>query len=51
MLVNKAQLRDLFDGTGPFTVFAPTDEAFKKLGSKKLEDLMKPEIKTPFLPL
>ena len=34
MLVNKAQVKDLFNGTGPFTVFAPTDEAFKKLGQK-----------------
>lgn len=43
LLVNKAELKDLFNGTGPFTVFAPTDEAFKKLGQKKLEELMKPE--------
>ena len=43
LLVNKAELKDLFNGTGPFTVFAPTDEAFKKLGHKKLEALMKPE--------
>ncbi len=28
---------------GPFTVFAPTDDAFKKLPSKTLEDLLKPE--------
>ena len=43
MLVNKAQLKDLFNGTGPFTVFAPTDEAFKKLGKEKLDRLTKPE--------
>lgn len=43
MLVNKAQLKDLFNGTGPFTVFAPTDEAFKKLGQEKLDELTKPE--------
>ncbi len=43
LLVNKAELKDLFNGTGPFTVFAPTDDAFKKLGKKKLDDLMKPE--------
>lgn len=42
-LVNKAKLKDLFNGTGPFTVFAPTDEAFKKLGQKKLDELSKPE--------
>merc|ERR1719201_3068288 len=27
-------------GTGPFTVFAPTNEAFSKLGSKALNDLL-----------
>lgn len=31
-------------GKGPFTVFAPTDEAFKKLG-KTVDELMKPENK------
>lgn len=30
-------------GAGPFTVFAPTDEAFTKLGQAKLEKLMLPE--------
>lgn len=43
MLVNKAQLKDLFNGTGPFTVFAPTDEAFKKIDKKKMDELLKPE--------
>lgn len=43
LLVNTAQLKDLFNGTGPFTVFAPTNEAFKKLGQKKLDELSKPE--------
>lgn len=43
MLVNQAQLKDLFNGTGPFTVFAPTDDAFKKLGKNKLDHLLKPE--------
>ena len=32
-------------GTGPFTVFAPTDEAFKKLPPGTVENLMKPENK------
>lgn len=43
MFVNEAQLKDLFNGTGPFTVFAPTNDAFEKLGKKKLEELKKPE--------
>lgn len=42
-LVNKAELKDLFNGTGPFTVFAPTNAAFKKLGQKKMDELSKPE--------
>ena len=32
-------------GTGPFTVFAPTDEAFGKLPHGTVEDLLKPENK------
>jgi uncharacterized surface protein with fasciclin (FAS1) repeats len=32
-------------GKGPFTVFAPTDEAFAKLPAGTLEDLLKPENK------
>jgi transforming growth factor-beta-induced protein len=30
-------------GEGPFTVFAPTDEAFAKLDKKLLDDLLKPD--------
>lgn len=33
-------------GEGPFTVFAPTDEAFAKLPAGTLDDLLKPENKT-----
>jgi uncharacterized surface protein with fasciclin (FAS1) repeats len=33
-------------GAGPFTVFAPTDEAFAKLPAGTLEDLLKPENKS-----
>lgn len=43
MLVNSSQLKDLFNGTGPYTVFAPTNEAFEKLGKDKIEALKKPE--------
>jgi uncharacterized surface protein with fasciclin (FAS1) repeats len=32
-------------GEGPFTVFAPTDEAFAKLPKGTVEDLLKPENK------
>jgi uncharacterized surface protein with fasciclin (FAS1) repeats len=36
---------DTLKGKGPFTVFAPTDEAFAKLAAGTLEDLLKPENK------
>jgi uncharacterized surface protein with fasciclin (FAS1) repeats len=32
-------------GAGPFTVFAPTDEAFAKLPAGTVESLLKPENK------
>lgn len=38
-----AGLIDALKGTGPFTVFAPTDEAFAKLPAGAVEDLLKPE--------
>jgi len=40
-----AGLVDTLKGEGPFTVFAPTDEAFKKLPAGTLDDLLKPENK------
>ena len=40
-----AGLVDTLKGQGPFTVFAPTDEAFAKLPAGTLEDLLKPENK------
>ncbi|MBX3444676.1 MAG: fasciclin domain-containing protein [Planctomyces sp.] len=43
--VKAADLVDTLKGDGPFTVFAPTDEAFKKLPKGTLEDLLKPENK------
>jgi uncharacterized surface protein with fasciclin (FAS1) repeats len=43
--VESAGLADTLRGTGPFTVFAPTDAAFDKLPSGKLENLLKPENK------
>ena len=38
-----AKLTEAMKGKGPFTVFAPTDEAFKKVGAKNLEELLKEE--------
>ena len=43
--VKAADLVDTLSGDGPFTVFAPTDEAFKKLPAGTLESLLKPENK------
>lgn len=40
-----ADLVGTLKGDGPFTVFAPTDEAFAKLPAGILEDLLKPENK------
>ncbi len=40
-----ADLVDTLKGKGPFTVFAPTDEAFSKLPAGTVEDLLKPENK------
>ena len=40
-----ADLVDTLKGPGPFTVFAPTDEAFAKLPAGTLETLLKPENK------
>ncbi len=40
-----AGLVDTLKGAGPFTVFAPTDEAFAKLPKGTVEGLLKPENK------
>jgi uncharacterized surface protein with fasciclin (FAS1) repeats len=47
-LVKALQAADLVEtlkGAGPFTVFAPTDEAFAKLPAGTIEMLLKPENK------
>jgi uncharacterized surface protein with fasciclin (FAS1) repeats len=49
--VEHAGMGDVLRGTGPFTVFAPTDEAFEKLPVGKLEILFKPENKEELLSL
>ncbi len=43
--VQAAGLVDTLKGEGPFTVFAPTDEAFAKLPAGTVENLLKPENK------
>ena len=41
--VEAAGLVETLQGKGPFTVFAPTDEAFAALPEGTVEDLLKPE--------
>ena len=43
--VKAAGLVEVLSGPGPFTVFAPTDDAFKKLPAGTVENLLKPENK------
>ncbi len=43
--VQAAGLAEKLSGPGPFTVFAPTNEAFSKLPPGTLDELLKPENK------
>jgi uncharacterized surface protein with fasciclin (FAS1) repeats len=43
--VKAAELVDVLSNAGPFTVFAPTNEAFGKLPKGTVENLLKPENK------
>jgi uncharacterized surface protein with fasciclin (FAS1) repeats len=43
--IEAAGLEETLKGPGPFTVFAPTDEAFAKLPAGTVETLLKPENK------
>lgn len=43
--VTAADLVDTLKGAGPFTVFAPSDDAFAALPTGTVEDLVKPENK------
>jgi uncharacterized surface protein with fasciclin (FAS1) repeats len=43
--VKAAGLVDTLEGAGPFTVFAPTNEAFNKLPAGTVDTLLKPENK------
>ena len=44
-LVVKAGLTDTLKGTGPFTVFAPTNAAFAKVPAKTMDELAKDSAK------
>ena len=43
--ITAAGLVEAFNGTGPFTVFAPTNVAFNNMPQETLTSLMKPENK------
>jgi uncharacterized surface protein with fasciclin (FAS1) repeats len=43
--VKAAGLAETLSGTGPFTLFAPTNEAFEKLPAGTVDSLLKPESK------
>lgn len=44
--VKAAGLAETLSGAGPFTVFAPTNEAFNKLPAGTVDNLVKPEMKS-----
>ena len=43
--VKAADLEETLAGDGPFTVFAPSDGAFKKMSADKIAALLRPENK------
>lgn len=43
--VKAADLEQILDEEGPFTVFAPSDKAFQKLSAGKVASLLRPENK------
>ena len=47
--LHAAGLIDTLKGTGPFTVFAPTDAAFSKLPAGELDNWLKPENKAELI--
>ncbi len=47
--LNAAGLADTLKGAGPYTVFAPTDAAFRKLPAGKLDNWLKPENKAELI--
>lgn len=46
--MEEAELIETLEGEGPFTIFAPDDEAFEKLPTGTLEQLMKEENRDQF---
>ena len=49
--IEAAGLSEALAAPGPFTVFAPTDEAFAEMPEGKLESLLKPENKAELVSL
>jgi uncharacterized surface protein with fasciclin (FAS1) repeats len=49
--LDAADLVDVLNSTGPFTVFAPTDEAFEVLPPEAIEALLLPENKESLIEL
>ncbi len=49
--IERAGISDTLRGAGPFTIFAPTDAAFEKLPSGKLDNLFKDENKDELVSL
>lgn len=49
--LNAAELAEVLSGEGPYTVFAPTDEAFAALPEGTVEELLKPENKDQLVKL
>jgi uncharacterized surface protein with fasciclin (FAS1) repeats len=49
--IKAAGIGDTLKGKGPFTVFAPTDDAFKRLPANTMANLMKPENKEQLVKL
>lgn len=43
--LEQGELIDTLEGSGPFTVFAPSDSAFKNVPQKKLDSLLEPKNK------
>ncbi|MFP4001136.1 MAG: fasciclin domain-containing protein [Thermoplasmata archaeon] len=38
--IEKADIEDIIEEMGPYTIFAPTNDAFNKISSDKLEELL-----------